>query len=115
MDFNFDGRRFRACENSATGEVSQATLFDYHQDGNVVWGSYAGGGIRYGQLVALMGENGELDMRYHHVNLAGELMTGVCHSVPTRLANGRYRVEETWQWTSGDRSAGRSVLEEVAD
>ncbi len=28
-----------------------------------------------------MGENGELDMRYHHVNLAGELMTGVRHWV----------------------------------
>ncbi len=115
MDFNFDGRRFRAIENSTTGGVCDATRFDYHQDGNLVWGIYEGGGIRHGQLVALMGENGELDMRYHHVNSAGVLMTGVCRSVPTVLPDGRYRVEEAWQWTCGDRSAGRSVLEEVAD
>lgn len=115
MDFNFDGRRFRASENSATGEVSGATLFAYRQDGNIVWGSYEGGGVRCGQLLALMGENGELDMRYHHVNLAGALMTGVCRSVPTRLADGRYRVEEMWRWTCGDGTTGRSVLEEVVD
>ena len=29
MDFNFDGRRFRGFENSASGEVSNATMFDY--------------------------------------------------------------------------------------
>gem|GEM_PF-3834271 len=32
-----------------------------------------------------MGENGELDMRYHDVNLAGVVMIGICRSVPTLL------------------------------
>ncbi len=29
MDFTFDRRRFRSCENSAAGEVSVITLFEY--------------------------------------------------------------------------------------
>ncbi len=101
MDFDFDGRCFGAIENSATGEMFGATLFEHHPVGS--------------QLLALMGENGELDMRYDPVNLAGALMTGVIRSIPTRLPDRRYRVEETWRWTCGERSAGGSVLEEVVD
>jgi len=52
-------------------------------------------------------------MRYEHVNKDGELMTGRCHSVPEKLADGRLRMHEKWQWTSGDQSSGESTLEEV--
>ena len=54
-------------------------------------------------------------MRYHHVNAAGELMTGVCRSTPELLPDGRVRLHERWQWTSGDGSSGESVIEEVRD
>jgi hypothetical protein len=40
-------------------------------------------------------------------------MTGVCHSKPEILKNGKIRLHETWQWTSGDQSKGKSILEEV--
>jgi hypothetical protein len=52
-------------------------------------------------------------MRYQHVNKQNELMTGRCHSVPERLPDGRLRMHESWQWTSGDNSSGESVIEEV--
>ena len=52
-------------------------------------------------------------MRYSHVNVSGGLMTGQCRSVPERLPDGRLRLHETWQWTSGDRSSGQSMIEEV--
>jgi hypothetical protein len=113
MGFDYDGRRFRAVRNSASGEVGGETVFEYRQAGDLVWATYAGGSIRLGHLVALMSENGELEMRYHHVNAAGALQTGVCHSTPTVLPDGRYQLAETWQWTSGDRSAGTSLLEEI--
>lgn len=113
MGFDYNGRRFRAVANSGSGEVGEGTVFAYRQEGNLVWATYAGGAIRLGHLVALMGENGELEMRYHHVNAAGELQTGVCHSEPTVLPDGRYQIAESWQWTSGDRSAGTSLLEEI--
>ncbi len=113
MGFDYDGRRFRAVANSGSGEVGGETVFVYRQAGDLVWATYSGGAIRLGHLVALMSENGELEMRYHHVNAAGELQTGVCHSTPAVLPDGRYQLAETWRWTSGDLSAGTSLLEEI--
>lgn len=112
---SYDGRRFRAVETAANGEVGRETVFHYRQTGDVVWATYAGGGVHMGTLVATVDDAGGLDMRYAHVNAAGALMTGTRHSTPERLADGRLRLHERWQWTSGDLSAGTSVVEEVAD
>ena len=104
---------FRPVETTANGEVGGATTFAYRQVGDIVWATYRGGGVRFGSLVATVGEDGVLDMRYAHVNAAGELMTGVCRSVPKVLPDGRLRLHEEWRWTSGDGSAGTSTVEEV--
>jgi hypothetical protein len=113
INYDYDGRRFRSVSNSETGEVGAETLFEYHQRGGVVWATYEGGAIRFGTLIATVDEAGALDMRYHHVNAAGELMTGRCRSTPEVLPDGRLRLHERWQWTSGDGSSGESVIEEV--
>lgn len=112
---NYEGRRFAPVSNTTTGEVSGETVFDYHQPGSVVWATYAGGAIEFGTLIAKVLDDGSLDMRYSHVNRRGELMTGVCLSTPETLADGRIRLHERWRWTSGDRSAGESVVEEIKD
>ena len=52
-------------------------------------------------------------MRYHHLNAAGQFMLGQCLSTPECLPDGRLRFKESWQWLSGDRSAGTSEIEEV--
>jgi hypothetical protein len=52
-------------------------------------------------------------MHYHQVNTKGELMTGICRSVPEILPDGKILLHETWEWTSGDYSKGKSLLEEV--
>lgn len=111
-NINYNNRRFRSVSNSGSGEVDGATVFHYRQEGDVVWATYAGGAIKQGVLVATVGENGRLQMRYSHVNQHGDLMTGVCESVPEMLANGRLCLHESWQWTSGDGSSGTSVIEE---
>ena len=112
---DYDGRRFRAVETAANGEVGEETVFHYRQSGRVVWATYEGGGVRLGTLVAAVDAAGGLDMRYAHVNAAGALMTGECTSTPERLPDGRLRLHERWRWTSGDRSAGTSVVEELGD
>ena len=58
-------------------------------------------------------ENDALDMRYEHINSAGEIMTGLCLSRPEILPDGRIRLHEKWQWTSGDLSSGESIIEEI--
>ena len=112
---DYDGRRFRSVENGGTGEVGPETVFRYGQDGDVVHATYEGGDIRSGVLIATADAEGNLDARYAHVNLSGKLMTGECRTTPERLPDGRLRLHEEWRWTSGDRSSGRSVVEEIGD
>lgn len=110
---NYNTKKFRPVSNTENGETSEETLFHYQQEGNILTCSYSGGQIVSGQLIGLVDAYGKIDMRYHQVNNKGELMTGICQSTPEILSDGRIRLHETWQWTSGDGSKGNSVLEEV--
>jgi uncharacterized damage-inducible protein DinB len=113
MQYSLDGAVFRSVSNTANGEVNAATVFHYHQSADVVTATYEGGAIVAGHLVAKVLANGQLDMRYHHLNDRGELMSGKCLSTPEYLPDGRLRFNEEWQWLTGDMSAGRSEIEEV--
>ncbi|NHE56769.1 n-acetylglutamate synthase [Cyclobacterium plantarum] len=110
---NYHDKKFKPVSNSENGETSQETLFHYQQEGNILTSLYQGGKIKKGHLIGLVDENGHIDMRYHQVNVKGELMTGVCRSRPEIMENGKIRLHEEWQWTSGDHSRGTSMLEEV--
>ena len=112
---DYGGRRLRSVENSASDEVGPETVFVYRQDGDVVSATYEGGGVRSGVLIATADGGGNLDARYAHVNASGDLMTGECRTKPEVLPDGRLRLHEEWRWTSGDRSSGRSVVEEIGD
>lgn len=114
MNITYDNKTFRSVTNTANGEVSGDTLFHYHQQGQIVWAEYSGGAIVRGFLIATVQDDTSLDMRYEHVNAQGELMTGRCHSTPEHLSDGRIRLHERWQWTSGDGSSGESIVEEVS-
>ncbi len=110
---NYHNKSFRLVSNSENGEVDGDTVFHYEQEGDIVSGTYKGVAVRFGTLIAKVEGRGNLDMRYQHVNKAGELMTGKCRSVPELLQDGRIRLKETWQWTCGDCSEGESILEEI--
>jgi hypothetical protein len=109
---DYDGRRFRSLSNSESGEVDAETRFEYHQEGDVVWATYRGGAVTFGTLVATADAEGNLDMRYQHVNTLGAIKTGICRSTPELLPDGRLRLHESWQWTCGEGERGRSVVEE---
>jgi hypothetical protein len=66
-----------------------------------------------GHLIGIVNEQGLINMRYHHINSEGELMTGICISNPEMLPNGKVRLHEKWRWTTGDCSEGESILEEI--
>jgi hypothetical protein len=110
---NYDNKIFTSVQNSETGEVSSETVFHYHQKGSVVWAEYAGGEIVFGNLIGKITDNETLEIRYQHLNKHGELMTGKCFSTPETLSDGRIRLYEKWQWTSGDFSEGESIVEEI--
>ncbi|MEO5684665.1 MAG: hypothetical protein ABIQ88_18635 [Chitinophagaceae bacterium] len=110
---DYNGKKFRSVSNSANGEVSNETVFHYTQIGLHITAAYSGGNIVDGSLSATADEAGNLTMRYQHVNINGEFLTGTCFSQPEIMPNGKIRLYEKWQWTCGDYSYGESVAEEV--
>lgn len=110
---NYNKKIFKAISNSQNGETSQETIFEYFQNGNVLSSEYSGGKILVGHLIGMVDELGQINMCYHHINMDGEIMTGVCFSKPEIHANGKIRLHEKWRWTSGDYSEGESILEEI--
>jgi hypothetical protein len=113
MHMDYDDRRFASVTNSAAGDVGAGTMFHYRQQADVVWGTYEGGGIAMGTLIARVLADGSLDLRYQHVTREGAIKAGRCASKPEILTDGRIRLHERWQWTEGGAEAGESIIEEV--
>lgn len=109
---NYNNKVFKPISNTDNGETSNETSFQYKQVGNIVTATYSGGKIIQGHLIGLVDSFGNIEMRYHQVNDKNELMTGICKSTPEILANGKIRLHEAWEWTSGDKSTGTSIIEE---
>jgi len=110
---HFGGRLFRVAKSSGNSQTGDDTIFKYDQRDSLITATYSGGEIRFGQLIGLMGENGLLDFRYHHVTADGQIRTGMGISQPELLDGNKLRLHERWQWTSGDQSSGTSTLEEI--
>lgn len=110
---NYHNKRFKAIRNTANGETSEETIFLYQQEGAILTATYSGGQILKGHLIGLVDAEGNIEMSYHQINKAGKLMTGICHSTPETLPNGKVRLHEKWAWTSGDCSEGESIVEEI--
>jgi len=113
MQFNYHNKKFRALSNSPTGEVDTELIFHYKQEGNVLSCNYSGANIIKGHLLGIVDEKGVINMQYHQINKQGILRSGKCTSTPEVLSNGKLRLHESWEWTSGDQTIGKSVLEET--
>lgn len=110
---NYNNKKFRPVSSSENSETTSDTIFIYKQNGNVLTSNYKGGRIVEGHLIGLVDNDGIINMRYHQINTTGELMTGICVSKPEVTSNGKIKLHEAWQWTSGDKSKGTSILEEI--
>ncbi|MBQ4819513.1 n-acetylglutamate synthase [Aquimarina sp. MMG016] len=110
---NYNGKKFKPLLISDNGEVSDDMIFHYKQSANILTCEYQGTNILKGHLIGLVDKYGNIKMTYHQINQKGELMTGICNSKPEVMDNGKIRLLEEWQWTSGDKSKGHSILEEI--
>ena len=111
--FDYNDRIFIGIQNYDDGDMTTETVFKYHQKGHTVWGTFEGGNVVYGSMVARMLDDGRLDMVWQYLNKSGTLHTGTCMSTPEVLPDGRYRLHEEWTETSGEGRKGTSVVEEV--
>lgn len=113
MPFDLNNRKFSSVANTENGDVDDHTIFYYQQEGELVWADYSGGSVRRGNLIARWVEENLLEMRYQHLATDNEFRTGRCLSRAEILPDGRLRMHEEWQWTSGDHSTGTSIIEEI--
>ncbi len=110
---NYNNKKFRLISNTENGETSEQTIFHYKQTDNIITCEYVGGKILVGHLVGIVDIEGNIDMRYHQINDKGQIRTGICKSKPEILPDGKIRLHEQWQWTSGDNTKGHSIIEEI--
>ena len=61
-EFNYDNRRFVGVENYDDGDLTAEVVFHYTQEGSEVRGTFSGGRVDQGKLVAELLPGGKLDM-----------------------------------------------------
>jgi hypothetical protein len=110
MTIDYDGRRFGPV-GADEGEAARVAV--YHQQGNVLWGEFAGGDARRGSLTGVVGPDGRLEFAYGIALADGRVIAGGCSSVPVVLDDGRIRLTETWQRYGAHAASGTSYLEEL--
>lgn len=107
----FNGRRMRAKLTDASGIVSSDTILVFEQIGKVVSARYRGGSIVDGYLIGLL-EEARLQFRYVQADIYGNLDAGVSIGTIERLADGRLRLIERFQWLTRD-GQGTNIFEEM--
>lgn len=111
---NYNNKKFEVVSSSINSETTSNTVFVYKQIGNIVTCTYKGDTIIEGHLLGLVADGGTINIRYHQINIKGKLTTGICTSTPKINAEGSLTLHESWQWTSGDKSSGSSILQEIS-
>ena len=112
--FDLHGRRLVLSRNSAGADAAAGgTIFHFRQQGRVVWATYEGGGIEQGLFLAKSDGGEGLEFRFQQITAAGEFRTGRGVSRIEVLGDGRLRLHDRWEYTSGGSGSGEAVLEEL--
>lgn len=112
---DYNNRKFIGTVNYDDGDMTPETVFHYRQRRQAVWGTFEGGRVAFGTLVARLLEDGGLDMLWQYVTEDGRLVSGSCRSVLDILPDGRYRLHESWTAVGDGEYAGTSVIEEIRE
>ena len=103
------GKRLRPVRTSAASVISGDTVFEFVQEGHVVFARYAGGRIVCGALVGIL-NGASLTFRYAQADRDGNLQGGrsECDVV---TVDGRVQIEE--RFTFAGAESGVNVLETI--
>ena len=107
---SLDGIQMRVVSTAQGGDVSSETLFQFCQRGTLVSAQYAGGKVSLGFLVGTLSDD-QLRIRYAQVDVEGRIDGGSSLCELERLADGRLRLLEHFQWDSR-MGSGTNVLEQ---
>jgi hypothetical protein len=105
---NLTGMTFRAVANSTHGTVNTETEMRFTSDEGIVIGSYSGGTVTVGHVLARHINNSEMEMLYHSANISGDIQAGKAHARFSLDNESQMRMYLDWQWLTGDQSQGQS-------
>jgi hypothetical protein len=111
-DISYDGRVFRSAAAETADPSGTGPLCHYHQDGDVIWGEFAGGRVVRGSIAGRSDKDGVLRFAYCQLLDDGSVMSGACTSYPTVHPDGRIRLDEHWERFGEHADKGTSVIEE---
>ncbi|GAB2499899.1 n-acetylglutamate synthase [Algoriphagus taiwanensis] len=114
MKIDYNERRFKIVQTLGSGELDPNQIFVYRQEGEMLTCSYTGKGILKGHILGKVDpKDGSLVFTYHQLNDRGELSSGICRSTPTFSESQKIILHEQWEWLSGKKGVGESILEEI--
>lgn len=102
------GLAFRAVANSTNGSLNTETIMRFTSDEAVIVGSYSGGTILTGHVLARRITDWEVEMLYQGATVAGQVQAGKARAQFRPNAKGRMSMYLDWQWLTGDGSSGQS-------
>ncbi len=105
---NLAGKVFRAVSNSKNGHLNSETEMRFTADDDIVVGTYSGGTIVVGHVLAKRTGATELEMLYQGATRDGIQSAGTAHATFSPDSEGRLHMYLDWQWLTGDRSKGQS-------
>lgn len=107
---SLDQLQFAADAMVVGGEVGTETVFTYHEADGEIWAVYVGGEIKRGYLVGTR-QGDALEFRYVQLNSADQTSSGHCCSIVSEMADGRLRLDETWEWESKPGNGTSAVVQ----
>jgi hypothetical protein len=105
---NLTGMTFQAVSNSPNGSLTTETQMRFTSDEKVVLGTYDGGSIVAGHIIAKHAGESGLEMLYQGATTGGEIQAGKALATFARDEEGRLHMHLDWQWLTGDGSRGQS-------
>lgn len=104
---DFNNKIFSLVANTDNGKVSNETIFEYRQEGDMVTANYYGGSIRYGKIIAIL-KDMELKMLYQCITTGNELKAGKAMAEISFTENGKMKLTLNWEWLGGKMDNGIS-------
>jgi hypothetical protein len=88
--------------------LNTETVMRFVSDDGIVVGTYGGGSIAVGHVLAKRTSAEELEMLYHGATKDGAQNAGRARARFASDNEGRMRMYLDWQWFTGDQSKGQS-------
>ena len=109
--YNFHKKQFNVILNDGVDvEVNTETIFNFYQNGELIYAEYKGGKVKYGEIFGLV-EHDSVQFYYSQVNFEDGKNMGSSKDEIKLLANNKIQLIDSWEWKSKP-GKGLCIMEE---